>query len=130
MGKYGKTAKLAALLLINRHESEPRSAWHRAAADVFSNSPSSRDKACPRDSFLALCGAGAIKDVPIGNYTCSVKNSGYVLRALTAVRATPSLIHDEKELWCIATNNADIRPNYQVEVLIALWSAGLIQDAF
>lgn len=129
MAKYGKAAEIAARLLANQHEVDPRYAWKRAVAQVFPDSPSSRDKGCPRDSFLALCAAGAVKAVPTGSYTRSVKNRGYMERALAAVRTNSGLLQDQEQLWQLATADSGIRPNCQIEVLATLWDAGLIRDA-
>ena len=129
MAKYGKAAEIAARLLANQHEVEPRSAWTRAVSQVFPDSPSSRDKGCPKDSFLALCTAGVVNGVPTGHYTRSVKNSSYMQRALAAIRLNPALLQDPARLWQLATDDAGIKANCQIEVLTTLWNAGLIRDA-
>jgi hypothetical protein len=128
MAKYGRAAETAARFLVTRQESEPRAAWQRAVSEVFPDSATARDKGCPRDSFLSLCESGAIKQVPSGVYTRSVKNKTYMHRALSALRADPNLLLHDKQLWLIATGGADTAPNYQIDVLTTLWRAGLIKN--
>lgn len=128
--KYGQAAKVAAQLLLAREEIAPRAAWTRAVAKIFQDSLSSRNKGCPRSSFLALCEFGAIKNVPKGAYTSSVENKRYMDRALRALFADPSLLHNEKRLWQITTNNSGIVPNGQIEVLTTLWQEGLVLNPF
>lgn len=127
MGKYGRAAESAAELL-SRKAVQPRDAWNTAVARIFPDSPSSRAKGCPRDSFLGLCSIGAIAGVQAGNYTRSVKNMSYVSRALRALRSNPALIENEDRLWEIATNGVKKVPNHQIEVLTALWRTRKIRD--
>lgn len=128
MAKYGKAAEIAARLLTDQREVEPKSAWSRGVAEVYPDNASSREKNCPKVSFLALCGAGAIRGVPRGTYTRSPKNGGYVMRALGAVQSNPDLLLNPQSLWRIATNNLAVSQNGQIEVLAALWDAGFIED--
>jgi hypothetical protein len=126
MGKYGDAAVLAAGMLAHDEHLSPREAWMRAVAQLFPHSPSSQRKGCPRDAFLGLCEMGAIVGVKPGAYTQSVKNKGYVARALPALRADPALASDEKRLWTLATSGADTRPNGQMDVLVTLWRRQMI----
>lgn len=64
-----------------------------------------------------------------GCYTRSRLNRDYALRALGALRAAPNLAGDLRRLWRIATQGRDIQHNSQMEVLLALWSAGLLRQA-
>jgi len=128
MGKYGKTAELAVEVLSKSESMAPRAAWNIAVARVFPDSQSCQIKGCPRDSFLGLCAMGVVEGVPPGNYTRSVKNKGYVSRALAALRSNSALSENEDRLWNIATNGAKTVPNHQIEVLIALWRQGRIRN--
>lgn len=62
-----------------------------------------------------------------GSYTRSVLNKGYALRALGALRRSPTLAADKGELWRTATNGQEIESNSQMEVVTALWKAGLLR---
>ncbi len=128
MGKYGKAAVIAARAVAKQPTMHPRDAWNSAVAQIFPDSESSRTKGCPRDSFLALCGMGAVIGVQKGSYTRSVKNRSYVERALTALRANPALQKDEARLWKIASQSATKIPNHQMDVVNALLASGLIAD--
>lgn len=121
MNKYGAVAEIAVQLLAVNKYTRPREAWNAAGALVFEDSKSSREKSCPRDAFLSLCGVGAIEGVPAGDYTRSEKNRTYVLRALDALRTDPALIDDERQLWRLVTDGANTRHNSQIDVLAELW---------
>ncbi|ARV16641.1 DUF6979 family protein [Polaribacter sp. SA4-12] len=56
--------------------------WSRSAKEVFPNSKSSQEKSCPKGTFLGLCEDGLVKGIPKGNYTKSVKNKEYALKAI------------------------------------------------
>jgi hypothetical protein len=126
MGKYGSVASIAAELLSAGAESEPRSAWNTAAGLIFKGRPASVEKACPRDTFLALCGEGAVRGVPAGEYTRSVHNRSYALRGLGIVREDPTQVHNEGVLWRLACEHPDKVHNHQMDVLATLWRRGWI----
>lgn len=127
MGKYGTAAEIAAGLLAEQYTTLPRAAWKSAVGRVFPDSKSSQNKGCPRDSFLALCGMGVVKDVAAGDYTRSIKNKGYVERALDAIRLNPALVTDETSLWRVATNHVEKTPNHQMDVLTTLFRKGFVK---
>jgi hypothetical protein len=127
MGKYGEVATIAVSLMAQDGALAPRDAWREGATRVFPDKPAARDKGCPKDSFLALCEIGILEHTERGTYTRSVKNKGYVTRALAALRSEPQLADDPKRLWSIATDGAGVRPNEQMDVLIALWRHGLVR---
>jgi len=130
MSKYGEAAEIAARRLISRQEIDPGCAWTFAVETVFPESASARAKSCPRVSFLSLCEFGAIEHVKPGTYTRSVKNKGYVQRALEALREEPLLILDERQLWQKATGGSGTTDNSQMDVLACLWRAGLVREVF
>lgn len=128
MGKYGSVAVIAAELLSVHDQPQPREAWDKATEMVFPDSPSSREKSCPRGAFLGLCEAGAIESVASGAYTQSVMNKDYAVRGLEALRSDPSLATQEVELWRIAVAGVDKQSNSQMDVVTALWVRGQIRD--
>ena len=119
MGKYGQVAKIATELLISNQVSDPIKAWDVAAAQVFPNSISSRNKNCPKNSFLGLCEDGYIANVTRGSYTRSEKNKNYAIKAMPLLNANPLLA--EKELWKLVINEPDKKHNYQMDVVKTLW---------
>ncbi|WP_152599700.1 hypothetical protein [Hoeflea sp. BAL378] len=127
MGKYGEAAISAVHLLAKNEAMPPRLAWETAVQDVFPSSESSRSKGCPRDAFLALCGLGAVRNVAAGIYTRSIKNRGYVERALAAIRFDPGLATNKEELWSIATGGEQKKENAQMDVLVTLYLNGRIK---
>ena len=127
MNKYGEVARRAVGFLLWVPGSTPVEAWAAAAEEVFPDSPSSREKGCPKGAFLGLCEDGVVAGVPPGSYTRSVLNKGYALSGLVALRTRPALEHDPRELWRIATEGTEIQANSQMEVLIALWRDGLLR---
>ena len=128
MSKHGAAAEIAVSLIAQDNSLAPGDAWKRAVAQVFPGSRSSREKPCPRDSFLTLCETGAVRHVAPGTYTRSVKNRRYVTLALDALRSDPALAGDQKGLWEVATEGAGTRPNGQIDVLLALWRRGLVRS--
>ena len=127
MGKYGKAAILATNLLVEHEAVPPRLAWTSAVKEVFPSNKPSQSKGCPRDAFLALCGMGVLGDVSAGSYTRSVKNKGYVERALAEIRSNPDLATDQKALWFIATEGTKKVENSQMDVLATLFLNGHIK---
>jgi hypothetical protein len=126
MGKFGAVANIASQLLAIKRYEKPIDAWNAAALQVF-ESTSQQEKGCPRDTFLALCGAGVIADVPAGSYTRSVHNREYALRALQALRGDANLLNNQSELWRIAVGNEDKEHNSQMDVISTLWRRGWIE---
>ena len=128
MSKYGHTAVRAVGLMLWEPGIVPGEAWVAAAERVFPDSPSSREKGCPKSAFLGLCEEGVIAGVPPGAYTRSLLNKEYAVRGLQVLRRSPELAADSGELWRRATAGKEIRSNSQMEVLIALWEAGLVRE--
>jgi hypothetical protein len=127
MGKYGRTAVMAAELVERDPRVAPREAWQRAVDEVFATSESGRKKACPRDAFLGLCEAGVVRGVRAGPYTGSEKNKGYVLRALEVVRKDSRLLANQAAPWRRAVGHGDKAHNQQLDVLRGLWESGRIR---
>lgn len=121
MSKYGSVAGIAAHLIRGGRYADPREAWTAAAEMVFERSSSSVAKGCPRDTFLALCGAGVIEGVAEGQYTRSVANKAYALRALDILRQEPDLMENLNQLWSMACGDSSKRHNAQMDVVRELW---------
>jgi hypothetical protein len=125
MGKYGRAAIRAAELWRLGIAQSPQEAWDLAVVEVFPT-PSSQDKACPKGAFLGLCEAGLVDGIDAGSYTSSQDNKRYAIDAVGKLRTTPSLANDAGELWRKVAGEK--RPNSQMDVVIALWNAGLINQ--
>ena len=127
MSKYGEVALMATGLVLWEPGTSPEVAWASAAERVFPASPSSREKGCPKGAFLGLCEEGLVSGVKSGNYTRSVLNKGYALKAVRHLRGRTELASDPHRLWALATDGKAIKPNSQMDVVIALWAEGLLR---
>jgi hypothetical protein len=117
--KYGFAAKKAALISGNPIES-----WKIAVKDFASES--SKTKPCPKNTFLGLCEAGLVKGIPKGNYTKSIKNKEYALKAVTILKQNKEIKFSPKELW-EKLELGNKRSNSQMDVVLALWEHGFIE---
>lgn len=128
MNKYGQSAIEAAKLCQQNGHLSPKTAWEQAVTNLFDTS-ASRKKGCPRNAFLGLCEEGLVRDIPAGNYTGSVKNKRYALRAVSFLRQDARLADDLEHLWkmVMAGEDEPKSHNQQMEVVAALWKQGLIR---
>ena len=124
MSKYEQVAINAVGHIKKNPALRPRDAWAKAAAEIFSDSPSSRDKGCPRTAFLALCEAGHINGVPSGTYAPqATDNKRYTIDAFKLLQKHPALT--AKELWRRVAPSGKT-PNHQMDVLLALRDGGFL----
>jgi hypothetical protein len=98
--------------------------WSRSANEIF-DTKSSQEKSCPKGTFLGLCEEGLVKGIPKGNYTKSLKNKEYALKAVEILKSKPNNSFTAKELW-YKLELGDKRSNSQMDVVIALWANELI----
>ena len=126
MGNYGNVAKIATTLIIDGKFISPIDAWEEVVLQVFPNSKSSREKGCPKNTYMGLCEEGLVKGVAPDNYTKSKKNKEYGLRAIEILKKNPSLAEDEKLLWEYVMNGEHKTANHQMDVVTTLWRNGLI----
>ena len=122
MNKYGQTALKAAQNYKSSYSITE--IYARAAKEIF-DTKSSQEKGCPKGTFLGLCEEGLVKGIPRGNYTKSVKNKEYALQAIEILKWADNKTYTPKELWA-ELNLGDKRSNSQMDVVLALWDAGLI----
>jgi hypothetical protein len=126
MSKYGEVA-VRAVRLVGQMRLEPLAAWKRATAEIFPDSIDCQVKGCPKGAFLGLCEEGLVIGVRPGDYTTSKKNKSYAVKAVSVLRRTPGLADDRGSLWLAALDSAEPkRHNGQMDVVVALWRAGLI----
>ncbi|MBK7210541.1 MAG: hypothetical protein IPH99_09335 [Xanthomonadales bacterium] len=126
MAKYNKIA-LDAVRHI-KAGADPRSAWALSAADAYPDQSSAREKVCPRSTFLGLIDAGALVGIPAASELSKSINARYALEAIDALRSEPGLAERPSQLW-ERTSGAPKQQNGQLEVVLALWNAGLITDS-
>ena len=94
------------------------------AKEVFPTK-SAQEKSCPKNTFLGLCEEGLVNGIPKGNYTKSVKNKEYALKAIAILKQNTQTTFSPKELW-EKLELGDKSSNSQMDVILALWEHGLI----
>jgi hypothetical protein len=102
----------------------PLEFWEKAAKELF-ESKDSQEKSCPKNTFLGLCEEGLVKGISKGNYTKSIKNKEYALKAVAILKQNTQTTFSPKELWK-KLELGDKRSNSQMDVVLALWEHGLI----
>ena len=122
MGVYGKVA-IEAASLVQNGKASPMEAWKTASKHI--KSASSREKGCPRSTFIGLCEFGRIKNIPAGNYggKRDSKNAAYGLRALEILRESPGLAKKNKRVLWNAIGNDGLSQNGQMDIIVSLWRA-------
>lgn len=126
MGVYGEIAQRA-WKLATSEGIHPPDAWRKAVQERYSDPVECRNAmkhTCPKGAFLGLCEQGVVKNVVSGNYTRSLKSTAYVAVALELLRLDPSLAENKSKFK--AQVFRDRKPNDEIEVLLALWTKGLI----
>ena len=96
-------------------------------AALFGRGTPSQRKSCPRGTFLGLCQEGLVKGIEPGAYTRSHKNKRYAVDAVAVLRQHSELARDPQALWReVLAGEAKVH-NEQMNVVVALWSSGLIR---
>ncbi len=128
MGQYGKAAVLATAFCTQRKGLCPDDAWDLAIAKI-SDSDESRKKICPKHAYLGLCEAGLVTGIPKGQYSATKNNVNgrYALDAHKALKSDPTLVNDRKRLWDRIEEPRAKNENSQLDVVITMWSKGLLQ---
>jgi hypothetical protein len=128
MGSYGDAALLAVNLVTCGKRASPDSAWTTAVQTVFPQSLSLQAKGCPKGAFLGLCEDGLVKGIRSGDYTRSKKNKGYAIEACRLLRKDPGLAASPERLWALVLQGSWKVHNQQMDVVLALWNADLVQE--
>ena len=126
MSQYGEVA-LRAAETLRGSSMDSRDAWRAAARQVIRGSESSRDKKCPEGAFLGLAYAGAIDGVSGAFSSDGGENGLYGRKAWKALLSNPDLAADRDALWELACGDGRKQQNGQLDVVLALWSAGLLR---
>ncbi|MDR0639593.1 MAG: hypothetical protein LBG27_11960 [Spirochaetaceae bacterium] len=124
-GQYGNAAVEAVRLYTSGEMKCLPKAWYGVITQ-FTDSPSSQEKPCPIETFLGLCEAGLVKGVRKGTIRFT-KNKDYGIRGVEALKKDSSLAKSSAaKLWGSIDNNGETH-NGQMDVVRALWRAGLIE---
>ena len=124
----------AKVAILATHEAQktgdPIIAWQNASVTVFGKGTSQQLKGCPKNTFLGLCEAGKIKGIPEGNYTRSLKNKSYAIKAAEIL--SEQGLMNPRDLWkkvLIQLNkNLSKKHNAQMDVVLALYKNNLLND--
>lgn len=133
MSKYGDAAVQATLMVKTGACRSPVEAWDAAVRRAFPASEASRKKNCPKGAYLGLCEAGLVKGVGRGGYTRSSDNKRYAIRAVELLQRNPERAADADarsaaaRLWLEVMNGESKKSNGQMEVVLALWRADLVE---
>jgi hypothetical protein len=123
MGIYGDSAIQAVRLIEKDQAMDPRMAWDSAISSL-TESEWSIDKPCPKGAFLGLCEEGLIKGIPKGQYTKSLDNKNYALKAVKILQQS-SKPRKKIDLWREVTDRKIVQ-NGQMDVVLSLWNNNLI----
>ena len=99
------------------------------AQAAYHDSETSQSKSCPKNAFLGLCEEGKADRIPSGKYTRSIDNKRYALRALEFLVNSRNRDLVSSELWnevLKSESDKSKRHNCQMDVVLALWEAGLL----
>ncbi len=121
MGKYGNAAIKAVELIKSGVVNNPVDAWEKVTSEIFGKGSPSQIKGCPKNAFLGLCEDGLIKYILPGNYTRSILNKKYALKAINLLKNNNSLVNNIDELWGKVTNHSGKKYNQQMDVVTTLW---------
>ncbi|MCS3770299.1 hypothetical protein HNP12_004436 [Aeromonas hydrophila] len=123
---YGLVA-INATQLCKNEALTPCKAWELAAKKQFSN-VSAQIKSSPKSAFLGLCSEGLIRGIHQGRYSRSVRNRDYAVKAVRILQNEGDVLPSSTTLWnkVMATAEIKVLPNSQMDVVLALWGAGLI----
>jgi hypothetical protein len=127
MTKYGRSAIDAVRFIRKGTVQSPQKAWNKATTAIFGEGTSSQLKGCPKGAFLGLCQEGLIEGIPPGKYTQSEKNKRYAVLSVEAIKSNPDLASDKHALWTLILVQEIKAHNQQLDVVTALWRAGLIK---
>ena len=125
MSKYGEVAIRALKLTLSGMS--PHDSWEQIVKSMFPGKEASQKKGCPRGAFLGLCQAGLVRGVPAGDYTQSLDNKRYAIRAVELLSDNPSLAQaGPGRLWECVMNGEKKTHNSQMDVVLALWHNGFL----
>ena len=114
MNKYAQTAVLAAQYV--KIGDSPVQAWKKASCEIFVPDSASQKKACPKNAFIGLYNEG------------NTLNGQYARKGLNYLKEHSNENITPRELWEIVTECSGKAYNSQMDVVIALYKKGLLQQ--
>ncbi len=114
--QYFRVAKAAYENIVNG-KMDAAEAWH-AAAEKNIDSPESRKKPCPRNTFIGLCESGDLKDVKATKQSESI-NYLYAKFAIAEWKNKSSI--SKTVMWSKQFPDGAINHQGQLDVLKGIW---------
>ena len=129
VNKYAHVA-IKAVHKLQAKPIQPKNAWIQSAKEVFPNNSEAQKKECPKNAFLGLCAEGLIKGVPSGEYTKSIQNKSYAIKAADIFKKSSTMFSCPTGLWkqtlIELSEDENKTHNQQMHVVIALYELGFI----
>jgi hypothetical protein len=126
MSKFYEATVKAVGFCIDGTYSNPVEAWKNAVEDM-GLSEHTKEKGCPKNTFLGICEEGLVKGIAPGRYTKSKKNKKYGMAAVELLKDNPNLTENINELWKEVLKKVPTEHNSQMDVVIALWKNNLVK---
>ena len=121
---FGSAAVLATEIIAQDQTITPEHAWEIAIGKL-TKSESTRNKGCPRATFLFLCQQGLVRGIPIGDYTKGSRNGQYAIEAIKIIRENPEMTSNKTTLWKVVSNG-ERSHNGQLDVVLGLYKKNLL----
>jgi hypothetical protein len=134
MAVFGNAAVDAVHIIQNGKAKCPINAWHIAIGNM-PVAESTKEKGCPKNTFLGLCEDGYFAGIgiPCGNYINSTKdkkNKEYGIQGVKLLRRYPEMALNKSKLWRKVleelNENPKKTPESQMDVVVTLWENDLL----
>ena len=115
----------------------PPEAWREALSAVYSDRQLENQlkHTCPKWAFSGLCQEGELRGIAAGSSPPATdrQSAKFAREALNVLRREPELAEDKaalkRRVFGMRGEEGFRTPNGEVEVVLALWEAGLMQGA-
>lgn len=128
---YGEVAIKAVMTCKADKKLNPCDAWVNAAQQHYPASPSAQGKGAPKGAFLGLCSEGLVPYISKRRYARAIQSQNYAVKAVRILQVYEeqhSELPNSIQLWDAVMRKVgkEIVHNGQMDVVLALWKAGLI----
>ena len=120
---FGKTC-ITAVKLIADEKTDPEKAWKRAI-QVYTHSPKTQIKSCPKNAFVDLCASGYIKGIKKQNDIALSENGKISIEAINILKTDNWKIKSKSKFW---SENFNRSHQGQLDVILALKENNLLVD--
>ncbi|MBL0669795.1 hypothetical protein JD504_03350 [Aeromonas hydrophila] len=128
---YGDVAINAVLMCKSHDKYNPCDAWVFAAQEHYPSSQSAQSKGGPKGAFLGLCSEGLVRHISKQRYARAIQSGNYAIKAVRVLQHyedQDTELPNAVQLWDAVMRKVgkEIVHNGQMDVVLALWKAGLI----